>query len=100
MIKVENLYKTFKTTSEEKSLFGKKKIDFHAVKNLNFEVEEGQVLSLLGPNGCGKTTTLRMIAGMLEPAKGTAFIDGMDVRIHKQEIKSLIGYMTNNTSLL
>ena len=99
MIKVENLYKTFKTTSEEKSLFGKKKIDFHAVKNLNFEVEEGQVLSLLGPNGCGKTTTLRMIAGMLEPAKGTAFIDGMDVRIHKQEIKSLIGYMTNNTSL-
>ena len=71
MIKVENLYKTFKTTSEEKSLFGKKKIDFHAVKNLNFEVEEGQVLSLLGPNGCGKTTTLRMIAGMLEPAKGT-----------------------------
>ena len=90
MIKVENLYKTFKTTSEEKSLFGKKKIDFHAVKNLNFEVEEGQVLSLLGPNGCGKTTTLRMIAGMLEPAKGTAFIDGMDVRIHKQEIKSLI----------
>ena len=35
MIKVENLYKTFKTTSEEKSLFGKKKIDFHAVKNLN-----------------------------------------------------------------
>ena len=66
---------------------------------MNFEVEEGQVLSLLGPNGCGKTTTLRMIAGMLEPAKGTAFIDGMDVRIHKQEIKSLIGYMTNNTSL-
>ena len=99
MIKVENLYKTFKTNSEEKGFFGKKKINFQAVKNLNFDVKEGQVLSLLGPNGCGKTTTLRMIAGMLEPAQGTAFIDGKDVRTHKQEIKSLIGYMTNNTSL-
>ena len=73
---------------------------FHAVKNLNFDVEEGQVLSLLGPNGCGKTTTFKDDCWHVGTCKrGTAFIDGMDVRIHKQEIKSLIGYMTNNTSL-
>ena len=57
------------------------------------------MLSILGPNGCGKTTTLRMIAGMLEPSRGTAVIDGLDIRKHKHEIKSKIGYMTNNTSL-
>ena len=85
LVQVENVFKSFG--------------DVNAVNGVSLDIEEGQFYSLLGPSGCGKSTTLRMIAGMLEPASGTAFIDGMDVRIHKQEIKSLIGYMTNNTSL-
>ena len=82
-----------------KGLFGKKKEPFWAVDSLDFKVAKGSVVSILGPNGCGKTTTLRMIAGMLTPSKGTAFIDSVDVRKDKQTVKSKIGYMTNNTSL-
>ena len=99
MIEVKNLSKKFKAPSEEKGIFGFKKKDFWAVKDLNFNIKEGSVASILGPNGCGKTTTLRMIAGMLTPTKGTAFIDSIDVRKDKQTVKSKIGYMTNNTSL-
>ena len=99
MIEAKNLTKIFKVPTEEKSIFGAKKIDSAAVDDLSFSLKKGEVLSLLGPNGCGKTTTLRMLAGMLEPSKGTAFIDEIDVREDKQKIKSKIGFMTNNTSL-
>ena len=84
--------------TEVKSIFGAKKIDSAAVDDLSFSLKKGEVLSLLGPNGCGKTTTLRMLAGMLEPSKGTAFIDEIDAREQKQKIKSKIGFMTNNTT--
>ena len=99
MIEVKNLSKQFKVPTEKKGLFGPKKKNFLAVDSLEFNLEKGKVLSILGPNGCGKTTTLRMIAGMLEPSKGTAIVDGLDVRKHKHDVKSKIGYMTNNTSL-
>ena len=74
-----------------KSLFRRKRYVFYSRK--------GQVLSILGLNGCGKTTTLRMIAGMLEPSSGTAIVNNIDVRADKHKVKSNIGYMTNNTSL-
>ena len=99
MIETKNLSKQFKAPTEEKGLFGKKKKPFWAVKDLNFKIEKGKVASILGPNGCGKTTTLRMIAGMLTPSKGSAFVDSIDVRKDKQAVKAKIGYMTNNTSL-
>ena len=99
MIEVINLSKQFKVPTEKKGLFGKKKKPFWAVDSLDFKVTKGTVVSILGPNGCGKTTTLRMIAAMLTPSKGTALIDSLDVRKDKQKIKSKIGYMTNNTSL-
>jgi sodium transport system ATP-binding protein len=99
MIEVKNLSKQFKAPTEEKGLFGFKKKPFWAVKDLSFKIKKGTVASILGPNGCGKTTTLRMIAGMLTPSKGTAFVDSVDVRKDKQTVKSKIGYMTNNTAL-
>ena len=70
-----------------------------ALDDISFTVNDGEFFVLLGPTGAGKTTTLRMIAGMLTPSKGTAFIDSIDVRKDKQTVKSKIGYMTNNTSL-
>ena len=99
MIEVKNLSKQFKAPTEEKGMFGYKKKPFWAVKDLNFKINKGSVASILGPNGCGKTTTLRMIAGMLTPSKGTAYVDSVDVRKDKQTVKSKIGYMTNNTAL-
>ena len=99
MIEVKNLSKQFMVPTDKKGLFGKKKEPFWAVDSLDFSASKGSVVSILGPNGCGKTTTLRMIAAMLTPSRGTAFIDTLDVRKHKQKIKSKIGYMTNNTSL-
>ena len=99
MIEVKNLSKQFKAPTEEKGLFGPKKKAFWAVKDLGFQIKRGSVASILGPNGCGKTTTLRMIAGMLTPSRGTVFVDSVDVRKDKQTVKSKIGYMTNNTSL-
>ena len=99
MIEVKNLSKQFKVPTEKKGLFGNKKEPFWAVDSLDFTVKKGSVVSILGPNGCGKTTTLRMIAAMLSPSRGTALIDSLDVRKDKQKIKSKIGYMTNNTSL-
>ena len=56
-----------------------------AVKNINFEIEKNEILGLLGPNGCGKTTTIAMMLGLLKPTKGQVLINGMDIetnRIH------------------
>ena len=47
-----------------------------AVKNISFEIKENEVLGLLGPNGCGKTTTIGMMLGLLKPTYGEIFVDG------------------------
>ena len=62
IIQTKTLFKEFKMNSDKKGLFGPKKISFFAVNDLTFSLSQGKVLSILGPNGCGKTTTLRMIA--------------------------------------
>ena len=50
--------------------------DFTAVKDFNLTVEDGEMIALLGGSGCGKTTTLRMIAGFTEPTEGSIFVAG------------------------
>ena len=54
-----------------------------AVKDLNFRINENEIIGLLGPNGCGKTTTIGMILGLLKPSKGKVFINGMDIEKNK-----------------
>ena len=49
------------------------------LRNLNLEVERGELIALLGPSGCGKTTTLRIVAGLLEPSEGQLIVDGRDI---------------------
>ena len=61
-----------------------------AVDNINFKIKKGRIIGLLGPNGCGKTTTIAMILGLLKPSKGKVLINGLD--IEKERI-NLLGKM-------
>jgi ABC-2 type transport system ATP-binding protein len=73
--------------------------DFTAVDDVSFEVERGEIFGFLGPNGAGKTTTIKMLTGLLEPSEGEGFVDGLDVRTHRPEIRTRIGYMSQKFSL-
>ena len=64
-IEIKNLYKNYK--------------NFKAVNNLNFKIDTGSIIGLLGPNGCGKTTTIGMILGLIKPTKGEILINGKNV---------------------
>ena len=70
-----------------------------AVRDLNLTITRGEVFGLLGPNGSGKTTTIRMLCGLLAPSEGTAIVAGVDVREAPDRIKELIGYMSQRFGL-
>ena len=63
--------------------------NFEAVKNLNIKINSGTIVGLLGPNGCGKTTTIGMILGLIKPTKGEILVKGKNVEIEKNRIKIL-----------
>ena len=71
----------------------KKYGNFHAVKSLNFELDEGDVFGFIGPNGAGKTTTMRMLATLLDPTSGEAYVCGNSIYNRPREIRRLVGYM-------
>ena len=54
-----------------------------AVKDISFKVKKNQIIGILGPNGCGKTTTIGMILGLLKPSKGKVLINGIDIEKKK-----------------
>ncbi len=66
MIKVEHLVKTFG--------------DFTAVRDISFDVAQGEIFAFLGPNGAGKTTTIKMLTTLLQPTSGSIELDGRDPR--------------------
>lgn len=72
---------------------------FTAVDHVSFTVQPGEVIGYLGPNGSGKTTTIRMLCGLLTPSEGTARILGLDVIKDAEAIKPHIGYMSQKFSL-
>jgi ABC-2 type transport system ATP-binding protein len=71
----------------------------YAVQNLNLEVQQGEILGLLGANGAGKSTTINMILGFLQPDSGTVQIQNLDVNKKTQEVRKLIGYIPENVNL-
>ena len=85
MIQVENITKKYG--------------DFTAVDNINFEIDEGEIVGFLGPNGAGKSTTMNMITGFIEPSFGKIFIDGYDISKKPKKAKRQIGYMPEGVPL-
>src|SRR5439155_1290661 len=73
--------------------------DFVAVDRLTFDVRPGEIFGFLGSNGAGKSTTIRMLCGLLAPTSGTALVDGVDVSRDPEGVKRRIGYMSQRFSL-
>ena len=63
--------------------------NIEAVKNINFTINKGSIVGLLGPNGCGKTTTIGMMLGLIKPSSGTVFINGQNIESEKNRTKIL-----------
>ena len=73
--------------------------DFVAVDDVSFEVRAGEIFGFLGANGAGKSTTIRMLCGLLKPTSGTATVGGVDVARDPEGVKRRIGYMSQRFSL-
>ena len=70
-----------------------------ALGGVSFEVKPGEVFGLLGPNGAGKTTCLRILSTVLRPTSGRTIISGYDVANYPAQVRSRIGFMSNNTGI-
>src|SRR3984893_17178006 len=70
-----------------------------AVDKLSLEIQEGEVFAFLGPNGSGKTTTIRMLCGIISPTSGEGRVLGFDIATQTEAIKARIGYMSQRFSL-
>ncbi len=83
------------TAKELTRNFGK----YAAVNHVSLAIDRGEIFGLVGPDGAGKTTTLRLLAGILRPTAGDASVAGYDVRTNPEAIKNRIGYMAQQFSL-
>jgi ABC-2 type transport system ATP-binding protein len=85
MIHVRNLVKRFG--------------DFAAVRDISFDVNEGEIFAFLGPNGAGKTTTIKMLTTLLKPTSGSVTLNGLDPAAHEHEVRKLFGIVFQDPSL-
>ena len=72
----------------------KKFSSFKAVKEINFNINENEILGLLGPNGCGKTTTIGMMLGLLKPTSGEVIINGLNVEKNRIELLKKMNFIS------
>src|SRR5512136_2705289 len=73
--------------------------DFLAVDHISFSVNAGEIVGYLGPNGSGKTTTIRMLLGLLEPSGGKATVLGFDAFRQSEQVRARAGYMSQKFAL-
>lgn len=98
MIEIKNLCKEYHVVKKEEGIKGalkglvkrESKI-IPAVKNLNFDINAGEIVGFIGPNGAGKSTTIKMMSGILTPSSGQVMIDGKDITKHRKEVVRDIG---------
>jgi len=84
------------------SIIGLSKVydnEFNALKNVNLQVKQGEILAMLGPNGAGKTTLISIICGIVTPSSGTVTIDGFDIIKDYRETRSRIGMVPQELNL-
>ena len=65
-----------------------------AVKNISFRVNEGEIIGILGPNGCGKTTTIGMILGLLKPSSGKVLVNGNEVELERVDLLNNLNFIS------
>lgn len=105
MIEVKDLVKTYKTIDKQEGMLGyfknlikPKYKEFTAVNKINFEVEEGELVGYIGENGAGKSTTIKMLTGLLTPTSGQVVVNGIvpnEKRIqNNQNIGAVFGQKT------
>jgi ABC-2 type transport system ATP-binding protein len=73
--------------------------EFVAVNRVSFQVQPGEIAGYVGPNGCGKTTTIRMLLGLLQPSEGHASVLGFDIAEQSEQIRARCGYMSQKFAL-
>ncbi len=73
--------------------------DFTAVDDISFSVNKGEIFGFLGANGAGKSTTIRMLCGILKPTSGRGLVGGVDISKTPEKVKTFIGYMSQKFSL-
>ena len=95
VLKEDSQYETAIEVTDLSKKFG----DFTAVDRVSFNIARGEIFGLLGPNGSGKTTTIRMITGLLKSTEGKAFVLGDDMSLMADIVQSRIGYMSQKFSL-
>src|SRR5579872_5010699 len=97
IIRAENLTKQFNVKpppgSKEKS------VPLIAVKGLNLDIQEGEIFGLVGPDGAGKTTTMRLLCGLMDPTEGHCIVAGHDTTKDVDAVKDQIGYMAQKFGL-
>ena len=101
-INTNNITKIFSLTKDQRKIVGSKELRpklFTAVDDVSFTCQSGKVFALIGPNGSGKTTTLRMISTMMSPTSGSIKIKGLDISEDSRLARKSIGFMTNQTAL-
>ncbi|MBR1645001.1 MAG: ABC transporter ATP-binding protein [Bacteroidales bacterium] len=99
ILRTEALCKTFTLSRKQQKIEHTRQTHRTAVDNLSFSANRGEIYGLLGPNGAGKTTTLRMLATLIRPDSGDAWIDGVSVTAHPEQVRSRIGFLTSELKL-
>ena len=103
MIEVKNLNKVFTKTIKKsgfKSIFFPEKKEYQAVKNVDLQIEKGEIVAFVGPNGAGKSTTIKMLTGILHPTSGEITVAGLNPSKDRKKLAYKIGCMFGQKSSL